>query len=196
MKSGAKFGIAAANCMTTQATPLGAAPMYRACSAAVTRGCSGGNAAFTPQERAANSRAATMPAVPTPPCLSPMGRAARHAHYVATARQHQQVRWVPGAFAGGGFRHNNNTAMASGRQPPPPPPPRFGGGGGRGGSWGGYAGGRGHAGPGPATGAYFANGWANTPLPPPPQAMAGMGGNGPPPAAVAPPPSSATTPPN
>ena len=204
MKSGAKFGIAAANCMTTQATPLGAAPMYRACSAAVTRGCSGGNAAFTPQERAANSRAATMPAAATPSSLSSMGRAARHAHYAATARQHQQVRWVPGSFAGGGLRHNNNAAMASGRQPPPPPP-RFGGGGGggRGVSCGGYAGGRGHAGPSVVQQPAY---WAATPLPgpaaaaaplpPPPQAMVGMGGNGPPPAAVAPTPTSGTTPPN
>ena len=178
MKSGAKFGIAAANCMTTQATPLGAAPMYRACSAAVTRGCSGGNAAFTPQERAANSRAATMPAAGTP--------ARQRAPQSA-----RQLRWVPGAFAGGGLQHNNNTVMASGRCPPPPPP-RFGGGGGRGVSCGGpyNAGGRGHAGPGPA--AY----WSPTPLPPPPQAMVGMGGNGPPPAALSPPPTSGTTPPN
>ena len=200
MKSGAKFGIAAANCMTTQATPLGAAPMYRACSAAVTRGCSGGNAAFTPQERAANSRAATMPAAGTP-------ARPRHGQHPGVPRG---MRWVPGSFAGGGLRHNNNAAMASGRQPPPPPPPRFGaggGGGGRGGSWGGpyNAGGRGHAGPSPGAAAnvYFANGWAPTPLPPPPQAMMAMGGNGPPPAAIAPapvaaspPPSAGTTPPN
>ena len=212
MKSGAKFGIAAANCMTTQATPLGAAPMYRACSAAVTRGCSGGNAAFTPQERAANSRAATMPAAGTPH-ITPASQGARPGH-----GQHPGVprgmRWVPGSFAGGGLRHNNNAAMASGRQPPPPPP-HFGGGGGgggggRGGSWGGpyNAGGRGHAGPGPPPGTYFRNAWANTaipaipaaaaaaPLPPAPQAMVGMGGNGPPPAAVAPTPTSGTTPPN
>ena len=180
MKSGAKFGIAAANCMTTQATPLGAAPMYRACSAAVTRGCSGGNAAFTPQERAANSRAATMPAAGAP--------ARQRAPQSA-----RQLRWVPGAFAGGGLQHNNNAVMASGRFPPPPPP-RFGGGGGRGVSCGGpyNAGGRGHAGPGPAAAAY----WSPTPLPPPPQAMVGMGGNGPPPAAASPPPTSGTTPPN
>ena len=180
MKSGAKFGIAAANCMTTQATPLGAAPMYRACSAAVTRGCSGGNAAFTPQERAANSRAATMPAAGAP--------ARQRAPQSA-----RQLRWVPGAFAGGGLQHNNNAVMASGRFPPPPPP-RFGGGGGRGVSCGGpyNAGGRGHAGPGPAGAAY----WSPTPLPPPPQAMVGMGGNGPPPAAASPPPTSGTTPPN
>jgi len=122
MKSGAKFGIAASNCLTTQATPLGAAPMYRACSAAVTRGCSGGNAAFTQKERVANSRAATMPAAATPLCA-------------------RQLRWVPGAFAGGGLQHNNNTVMASGRYPRPP---RFGGGGGRGLSCGG---GRGSAAP-------------------------------------------------
>ena len=203
MKSGAKFGIAAANCMTTQATPLGAAPMYRACSAAVSRGCSGGNAAFTPQERTANSRAATMPAAGTP---------ARPGY-----GQHPGVprgmRWVPGSFAGGGLRHNNNTVMASGRCPPPPPP-RFGGGGGgggggRGGSWGGPAGGRGHAGPTSPTlppSAYFRNAWSNVPLPgpaaaaaplpPAPQAMVGMGAIPPPPAAVAPPPSSGTAPPN
>ena len=207
MKSGAKFGIAAANCMTTQATPLGAAPMYRACSAAVSRGCSGGNAAFTPQERTANSRAATLPAA-RGRAITPASQGARpgHGQHFGVPRG---MRWVPGSFAGGGLRHNNNAAMASGRQPPPPPPFRFGGGGGgggggRGGSWGGPAGGRGHAGPSSgASNAYFANGWAPTPLPPPPQAMVGMGGNGPPPAAVTPAPvaasplpSAGTTPPN
>jgi len=181
MKSGAKFGISPSNCLTTQATPLGAVPMYRACSAAVSRGCSGGSAAFTPQERAANSRAATMPAAGTPP---------GHGQYPGDPHG---MCWVPGSFTGGGLRHNNNDVMASGRQPPPPP--RFGGGGGgdRGGSWGGpyNAGGRGHAGPSlGAANAYFANGWAPTPIPPPPQAMGGMGGNGPPPVDVSPPPSS------
>ena len=163
MKSGARFGIAPSNCLTTQATPGGAPPMYRATSAAVTRGCSGQNAAFTSQERAANTRAATMPAAGTPARPG-------HGQHLGVPRG---MRWLPGSFAGGGHRHNN-AVMAPGRHPPPP---HFGGGGGgggggRGGSWGGpyNAGGRGHAGPGPApspASTYFANGWPPTLIPSP-----------------------------
>lgn len=122
VRVGATFGIAASNCLTTQATPGGAAPMYRACSAAVTRGCSGGNAAFTPQERASNSRAATQPA--------PI-RAGQ-----ANQNTPVPLRWVPGSFAGGGLRHNNNAVMATGRHPPRPP--FFGNVGSRGSSCGGH----------------------------------------------------------
>lgn len=59
IKTGAKFGVRAANCLTTRAVPGGAIPMYRAASAATARACSGGGGAFTQQERAAN----TAPAV-------------------------------------------------------------------------------------------------------------------------------------
>lgn len=189
MKSGAKFGIAPSNCLTTQATPRGAAPMYRAASNAVTRGISGGNAAFTPQERVANSRAVTTGSTPTPnryfqgPRRSTRppaagshtptpytrhGQAGRMAHYLAVARGAgvpvNSINGIPlGAYGGGG------------------------GGGGRGGSWGGPAGN--HGGIQGNGNAFLAAGAAapsSLPPPPPPQHGAAL-----PPAVMGPPPAQA-----
>jgi uncharacterized protein YegL len=99
VKVGATFGIRAANCMTTQATPVGAPAIYRACSAAVTRGCSGGNAAFTPQERSANAQS-----VPS-------------RHRSLTPGGHRGAPTAGQSYIG----HNPNYAMRTGYQPPRPP---------------------------------------------------------------------------
>ena len=115
IKVGARYGVCAANCLTTQAAPVGAAPMYRAASAATARACSGADGAFTQQERAANAPATSAPAMPfqRAPFQSPLPAPPPPPQRLGHPPRNL---WPP--FAGGGG----------------------GGGGGRGGSWGGPVG--------------------------------------------------------
>ena len=200
MKSGARFGIAPSNCLTTQATPRGAGPMYRAASAAVTRGCSGGNAAFTPQERVANSRAATTGSTPTPnryfqgphPPAATAALAAAHRQRRSTrphgAQPPPSARGHHGGGGGQAGRMAHYLAVARGAGVPVnsingiPLGGGGGGGGGRGGSWGGPY----HGGIQGNGNAFLAAGTAapsSLPPPPPPQHGAAL-----PPAVMGPPP--------
>ena len=136
MKSGAKFGIAPSNCLTTQATPGGAVPMYRAASAAVTRGCSGQNAAFTPQERAANTRAATIGSAPNRHHPAPRGVPGRVLWPPASGHAGGGGGGRRGRSWGGGYntglQGNGNAFLAAAAAVPataclpPPPPPQHG----------------------------------------------------------------------
>lgn len=141
IKTGARFGVQASHCLTTQATPGAAPAMYRACSAATARACSGASGAFTRRERTTNAAAVSAPpaSLNRAPFQSPLP--------TGTPQQ-----WCPGShhapplmrqFAHGGAAGRGSTApfptahtnlaraavtrqafLAAGATFPPPPPPR------------------------------------------------------------------------